>query len=316
MVIDLRERNSNAKTRHFHLPRLDDLWHHLVGSKVFASADATKGYLQFLLAVESRKYTGFLTPFGAYELCRVPMGWVDAAPYYQESMTAGLRDLIYKTVLQYLDDGLLHALHEKGLLEALRAYFTVLRRHNIKLHPGKFVLFAKELTWGRHHINADGVAPAKFRIRSVDEMPEPVTLAEAMNFIYGAAWFRNNIPYFAEIAGPMYDLWNTVMEGRKRKTMQVAKNMKLKDLPAWEGGAKKAFHDVRRALAESICTSFYDPELRTCVFADANDDFWCLLITQCKDGDHLLPWDEQRGNTSPCCSSQGGSDMPKNDGIQ
>ena len=49
-------------------------------SKVFASVDATKGYLQFLLAVASRKYAGVLTPFGAFELCRVPTGWVNAAP--------------------------------------------------------------------------------------------------------------------------------------------------------------------------------------------------------------------------------------------
>ena len=63
MVIDLRGRNKNAKTRHYHLPRLDDLWHHLVGADCFAAADATKGYLQFLLAVQSRKYAGFLTPF-------------------------------------------------------------------------------------------------------------------------------------------------------------------------------------------------------------------------------------------------------------
>ena len=46
MVLDLRERNANAETRHYHLPRLDDLWHHLVGAKCFGSADATKGYLQ------------------------------------------------------------------------------------------------------------------------------------------------------------------------------------------------------------------------------------------------------------------------------
>ena len=65
MVIDLRARNSNAKTHHYHLPRLDDLWHHLVGAKCFAAVDATKGYLQFLLAVKSRKYAAFLTPFAA-----------------------------------------------------------------------------------------------------------------------------------------------------------------------------------------------------------------------------------------------------------
>ena len=72
MVIDLRARNSNATTRHYHLPRLDDLWHHLVGAKCSSSVDATKGYLQFLLAVKSRKYAGFLTPFGAFESNRVP----------------------------------------------------------------------------------------------------------------------------------------------------------------------------------------------------------------------------------------------------
>ena len=103
----------------------------------------------------------------------------------------------------------------------------------------------------------------------------------------------------------MYDLWNVDMEGRKRKTIQVAKNMKLKDLPAWKGGAKKAFGDVKKALAEAIRTSFYDPELRICVFVDADDKFWCLLITQCKDGDQLLPWDEQKGKHNPLLFESG-----------
>ena len=63
------------------------------------------------------------------------MEWVDAAPYYQEMMAIILYDLVYKCVLQYLDDGLLFADVERGLIEALRSYFTVLQKHNIKLHP-------------------------------------------------------------------------------------------------------------------------------------------------------------------------------------
>ena len=305
IVIDLRKRNSNAKPRHFHLPRLDDLWHHLVGAKVFASVDATKGYLQFLLAVKSRKYAAFLTPFGAYELCRVPMGWVDAAAYYQETMTCVLDELIYVCVLQYLDDGLIFAAKERGLLDALRAYFTVMRKHNIKLHPGKFVLFAKSLTWGGHDLNGDGIKPASHRMKSVEEMPEPVTLADAMTFVYGVAWFRNHIPYFAEIAGPLYDLWNKAMEGKKRRTTQAASRIKLCDLPGWDKSARSAFAKVKEAFAEAIRTSFYDPELRTCVFTDANDGFWCILITQCKDGDQLLPWAEQVGKHRPLLFESG-----------
>ena len=305
MVIDLRARNGNANTRHYHLPRLDDLWHHLVGAKVFASVDATKGYLQFLLAVKSRKYAAFLTPFGAFELCRVPMGWVDAAPYYQEMMTFVLDDLIYQCVIQYLDDGLVFAKVERGLLLALRAYFTVMRKHNIKLHPGKFVLFAKTLTWGGRDLNGDGIKPAQHRTKSVEEMPEPTTLAEAMTFVYGVAWFRNHIPYFAEIAAPLYDMWNQVMEGKKRRTTQAASKVKLADLPAWKNGARKAFEDVKVALVEALRTTFYDPDLKTCVFADANDQFWTILITQCKDGDELLPWAEQVGKHKPLLFESG-----------
>ena len=305
MVIDLRARNRNAKTRHYHLPRLDDLWHHLVGAECFAAVDATKGYLQFLLAVASRKYAGFLTPFGAFELCRVPMGWVDAAPYYQEMMTGVLYDLIYKCVLQYLDDGLMFAKKEKELINVLRAYFTVLQKHNIKLHPGKFVMFAKSLTWGGKDLSKDGVKPAAHRTQSVEEMPDPDTLAEAMSFVYGAAWFRTHIPYFAEIAAPLYDLWNNAMAGKKRRTTLAASRIKLKDLTGWEGGAREAFEKVKKGLVEALRTSFYDPDLRTCVFADANDEFWCLCITQCKDGDQLLPWPEQVGKHRPLLFESG-----------
>ena len=119
-------------------------------------------------------------------------------------MTFVLDDLIYQCVLQYLDDGFVYAEGERGLLDSLPAYFTVLKTHNIKLQPGKFVLFAKELTWGGKDVSGDGVMPAKHRMQSVEEMADPESLADAMSFVYGTAWFRTHIPYFAEIAAPIH----------------------------------------------------------------------------------------------------------------
>lgn len=92
------------------------------------------------------------------------------------------------------------------------------------------------------------------------------------------------------------------MAGKKRRTTQAASKIKLCDLPEWEGGAKKAFEVVKQGLVEAL---FYDPELRTCVFADANDDSWSLCITQCKDGDKLLPWAEQVGKHKPLLFESG-----------
>ena len=120
-----------------------------------------------------------------------------------------------------------------------------------------------------------------------------------MTIVYGAAWFRNHIPYFAELAAPMYDLWNNALKDKKCTTTQVAKGVKLKELPEWETSGRKAYNNIKTALAEAMRTWFFDPELRTCFFADANDGFWSILITQCKEGDHLLPWPEQIEKHNP-----------------
>ena len=75
----------------------------------------------------------------------------------------------------------------------------------------------------------------------------------------------------------------------------MAKRFILADMPAWAEKGKKAFEDVKKALVEAIETSFFDPELKTCVFGDASDEFWCMVLTQCKPGVERLPWADQEG---------------------
>ena len=48
-------------------------------------------------------------------------------------------------------------------------------------------------------------------------------------------------------------------------------------------------------MAEALRTAYFDPELKTCVYADASTKFWCLVVMQCKPGDEKLPWDQQDG---------------------
>ena len=51
-------------------------------------------------------------------------------------------------VLQYLDDTLVYARNEDELIENLDKLFSRFTKFNLKLHPGKFVLYATEITWG------------------------------------------------------------------------------------------------------------------------------------------------------------------------
>ena len=295
LVIDLRELNKLIEDLHFPLPKLDEVVHHLKGATCFAKSDETKGYWQFMLAQLARALTGFICPLGAYEHLRVPMGLKTAAAYFQKVMQTILKPLLYQGVIQYLDDSLIYGSSEDELLDRLEQFFTLLDKHNIKLHPGKFVLFSRKLVWGGKEVTPDGIAPPPHRIAAIQDMPEPENLSQMMNFVYGTAWFRGHIPYFAETAAPLYDIWKDSMTRFKRKTALNAQKILLKDVPEWKTVGKPAFEEVKKSLVSAVRTTFYDPELVTCVFADASDKFWCLVITQCEVEDLKKDWSEQVG---------------------
>ena len=260
LIVDLRNVNKKVKTEHYGIPKLDTIIHHLTGSGFFAKGDNVNGYWQLDLAEESRKYTAFDCPVGAVEHCRVPQGYKNAGPWFQKCFEGVLGELLWKAILQYLDDSLLHAKTEKELLRILDLYFAILDKHNIKLHPAKFTLFARKLTWCGKEISAEGVRRAPQKIATVLAMAEPKTLSEMMRFVYGIAWFRGHILRWAEISAPLYDIWKEALTPYKRKTMNNAKKFVLSEIPAWKNGGRAAFAEVKRALAESITTAFFDPE--------------------------------------------------------
>ena len=295
MVVDMRNLNQQIQDLDFTLPNLAAIVQLLLGMVCFAKGDGCKGYRQFLVAQICRHLTGFSSPLGAFEHMRVPMGLKIAAAYYQRCMHTILGDLLYECVLQYLDDTLVYARSETELLDNLEKMFERFMQFNLKLHPGKFVLYATELTWGGKTVDGTGVRPSERRLAAIRNMPEPETLAEMMSFVYGVAWFRGHLMRFAEVAAPLYDLWKDTMAPYEKKTTNRAKRFRLADLPGWAKDGKKAYQAVKDLMAEAASNAYFDPNQRLCVFSDASQEFYCMVFTQCEYGDEKLPWDEQAG---------------------
>ena len=223
------------------------------------------------------------------------MGYKNSAAWFQRCLQKILEELIYNGLLQYIDDTLLYGKDENDLLDKLEQYFDILMKHNVKLHPGKFVLYAQELQWCGKSVSADGIMPTQDSIATALEAPEPETLAELMSYVFGVAWFRSHLPRFAEVAAPLYDLWKDALAPFKRKSKQQAAKFKLSDLPNWSKVGRAAFDTVKQNMAEALRTAYFDPDMKVCVFADASEEFWCLVLTQCEPGDEKLPWDQQEG---------------------
>ena len=51
----------------------------------------------------------------------------------------------------------MYAKNEDELIDNLDRVFARFEKYNLKLHPGKFVLYATEITWGGKTVDGDGV---------------------------------------------------------------------------------------------------------------------------------------------------------------
>ena len=72
------------------------------------------------------KYFAFSTPFGIFEMTRVPMGAKNSGAYFQKTMSEVLKPLENQGVMVYLDDVLVVADSDEQLLKRIKDFFNVL----------------------------------------------------------------------------------------------------------------------------------------------------------------------------------------------
>ena len=106
-----------------------------------------------------RVYTAdsFLVSDGSLRTFGGAYGEQDLRDTFSTMSTGVLKDLLYKCVLQYIDDTMIYVKTEEELLDNLELYFDVMLKYNIKLHPGKFVLYETEIEWGGKLLSSNGL---------------------------------------------------------------------------------------------------------------------------------------------------------------
>ena len=65
------------------MPKVEDIFSQLNGTKYFSTLDLQAGYHHILLDEESIPKTAFISPFGKYEYIKVTFGLAQAPAYFQ-----------------------------------------------------------------------------------------------------------------------------------------------------------------------------------------------------------------------------------------
>jgi hypothetical protein len=299
MTIDVRYPNSQLVPVAGVMPLFEVELAKLKGTGWFSNIDAFKGYWQFPLAKESQEIMSFQTDSGIYTPTRLIQGGSDSVFAFQGGMREVLGSLLDNCCSVWVDDILHYAESFDELLLNLRSIFERCFKFNVFLNPNKTQLCTQKVTWCGRVIDKEGVTYDEEMVTGLLELRAPGNGQELQQFICACNWMRSSMPEFAKIVGPLQSL---LLDCTKR--IQSSKSKMLKNCSfAWEQIHQDAFEEMRNALKNLVKLNHFDPQKEVCLFTDASDSFWGLVLTQIRKDEIELEVNEQEHK--PLCFLSG-----------
>ena len=164
MCVDYRCLNNRTVKDAYALPRIEEIFDALKGSKYFSTIDMKSGYHQVEIQEEHKERTAFTVgPLGFFEYNRMPFGLSNSPATYQRLMEECLGDYKMTICVIYLDDLIVFADSFEEHLHRLDLVLTRLAQCNLKLSAEKCIFIQERVGFLGHVVSSDGIEtdPAK-----------------------------------------------------------------------------------------------------------------------------------------------------------
>ncbi|GKE12573.1 reverse transcriptase domain-containing protein, partial [Tanacetum coccineum] len=167
------ELNKLTIKNRYPLPRIDDLFDQLQGSRYFSKIDLRSGYHQLRVHEGDIPKTAFRTRYGHFEFTVMPFGLTNAP-----------------------ED---HEVHLGLVLE-------LLRKEKLYAKFSKCEFWLQEVHFLGHVVNQNGIHVDPSKIEAVKNWKTPTTPSEIRSFLGLAGYYRRFIANFSKIAKPLTSL--------------------------------------------------------------------------------------------------------------
>ncbi|POM80973.1 Hypothetical protein PHPALM_1125 [Phytophthora palmivora] len=242
------------------------------GAKHYARFDLPEGFWQFPLHEDSQEIFSFLTPDGVFSPLRVPQGATDSALHFQAQMQTVLAPMIPRNVICWIDNILIFAKDMDSFLDALQEFFKSLEGDST-------------------------LQRARYLMEALTTLPLPSTVAELQYFVCAANWLHESLPDFARVVAPLQDKLQSEHNKLGRRSRN-ALNVALQ----WTGVEEEAFDEVIALIRDSALMTFPDDDCEVCLFVDASQEGYAIILTQVPEWNDTLTVGEQDHRLIVCKS--------------
>lgn len=276
LCIDYRKLNLQTIHDAYALPKLEEAFSALAGSKWFSVLDLKSGYYQIEMEESDKQKTAFVCPLGFYEFNRMPQGITNAPSTFQRLMEKCVGEMNLKEVLVFIDDLIIFSSSLEEHEQRLKHVLQRLREYGLKLAPGKYTFFQTSVKYLGHVVSERGVETDPDKVKALTTWPIPTNLKELQSFLGFAGYYRRFIQGYSGVIKPLTELTSGYPPLRKgsrkpkKATRQEYYDPKEPFAQRWTSQCQEAFELIFKKLTSAPVLGFADPQLPYVLHTDAS----------------------------------------------
>ena len=243
------------------MPRIDDLFDQLKGSRCFSKIDLRSGYHQLRVREEDIPKTAFRTRYGHFEFLVMPFGLTNALAVFMDLMNRIFREFLDRFVVVFVDDILIYSPSEEEHEEHLRVVLELLRAHRLYAKFGKCEFWLREVKFLGHVVSGEGVSVDASKVEAVQDWAQPKSVFEIRRFLGLAGYYRRFVKDFSRLASPL--------------TRLTRKGVKF----VWNETCEKSFQELKVRLTTAPVLIIPERGVGYVVYCDASQEgLGCVLM--------------------------------------
>ncbi|GKC51228.1 putative reverse transcriptase domain-containing protein [Tanacetum coccineum] len=189
MCIDYRGLNKLTVKNRYLLPRIDDLFDQLQGSRVYSKIDLRSGYHQPRVREEDIPKTAFRTRYGHYKFQVMPFGLTNTPAIFMDLINRVCKPYLDKFVIVFIDDILIYSKSEEEHAEHLKLILELLKKEELYAKFSKCEFWLSSVQFLGHVIDSEGIHVDLTKIESIKDWASPKTPTEIHQFLGLAGYY-------------------------------------------------------------------------------------------------------------------------------